>query len=81
MAEFEDGYLGKIDAKTLRVTWFSLPSPHGRARRRKTIVKIAKRHHFDQMRRIEQQRALIAKLERDDLDTIFGGFCGSGHFT
>jgi streptogramin lyase len=33
MAEFEDGYLGKIDAKTLEVTWFSLPSPHGRARR------------------------------------------------
>jgi virginiamycin B lyase len=33
MAEFEDGYLGKIDAKTLKVTWFPLPSPHGRARR------------------------------------------------
>jgi virginiamycin B lyase len=33
MAEFEDGYLGKIDAKTLQVTWFPLPSPHGRARR------------------------------------------------
>ena len=24
MAEFEDGYLGKIDAKTLKVTWFPL---------------------------------------------------------
>jgi virginiamycin B lyase len=33
VAEFEDGYLGKIDAKTLKVTWFPLPSPHGRARR------------------------------------------------
>ena len=33
MAEFEDGYLGKIDARTLKVTWFPLPSPHGRARR------------------------------------------------
>jgi streptogramin lyase len=33
MAEFEDGYLGKIDAKTLKVTWFPLPSSHGRARR------------------------------------------------
>jgi len=33
MAEFEEGYLGKIDAKTLKVTWFPLPSPHWRARR------------------------------------------------
>jgi streptogramin lyase len=33
MAEFADGHLGKIDAKTLKVTWFALPSPHGRARR------------------------------------------------
>ena len=33
MAEFEEGYLGRIDAKTLKVTWFPLPSPHGRARR------------------------------------------------
>jgi streptogramin lyase len=33
VAEFDDGYLGKIDAKTLKVTWFPLPSPHGRARR------------------------------------------------
>jgi virginiamycin B lyase len=33
VAEFEDGYLGKIDAKTLKVSWFPLPSPHGRARR------------------------------------------------
>jgi virginiamycin B lyase len=33
MAEFEERYLGKIDAKTLKVTWFPLPSPHGRARR------------------------------------------------
>jgi virginiamycin B lyase len=33
LAEFEDGYLGKIDAKTLKVTWYPLPTPHGRARR------------------------------------------------
>jgi streptogramin lyase len=33
LAEYEDGYLGKIDAKTLKVTWFPLPTPHGRARR------------------------------------------------
>src|SRR6516162_6336131 len=33
VAEFKDGYLGKIDAKTLKVTWFPLPSPHGRPRR------------------------------------------------
>jgi len=33
IAEFEEGYLGKIDAKTLKVTWFATPSPHGRARR------------------------------------------------
>jgi virginiamycin B lyase len=33
IAEFEDGYLGKINAKTLKVTWFATPSPHGRARR------------------------------------------------
>ena len=33
MAEFEDGYLGKIDAKTLKVTWFPVPTPHARARR------------------------------------------------
>ena len=31
MAEFEDGYLGKLDAKTLKVTWFPLPSPMARA--------------------------------------------------
>ena len=33
MAEFADGHLGRIDAKTLKVTWFALPTPHGRARR------------------------------------------------
>jgi len=33
MAEFDDGHLGKIDAKTLAVTWFPTPTPHGRARR------------------------------------------------
>ena len=33
MAEFDDGHLGKIDAKTLQVTWFATPTPHARARR------------------------------------------------
>jgi hypothetical protein len=33
----------------------------------KNGVEIAKRDIFDQMRRVEQQRALIGKLERDDL--------------
>jgi len=33
MAEFTDGHLGKIDAKTKAVTWYDLPTPHARARR------------------------------------------------
>jgi streptogramin lyase len=33
MAEFTEGYLGKIDAQTLKVTWYNLPTPHARARR------------------------------------------------
>jgi len=33
MAEFTEGHLGKIDAKTLAVTWFATPSAHARARR------------------------------------------------
>ena len=33
MAEFDDGHLGKIDAKTLQVTWFATPTAHARARR------------------------------------------------
>ncbi len=33
MAEFSDGYLGKIDAKTLKVTWYAPPTPHARLRR------------------------------------------------
>src|SRR5580658_5535648 len=33
MAEFDDGHLGKLDAKTLQVTWFSTPTAHARARR------------------------------------------------
>ncbi len=33
MAEFTQGHLGKIDAKTLAVKWFPLPTPYGRARR------------------------------------------------
>jgi streptogramin lyase len=33
MAEFVDGYLGKIDAKTLAVTWYQSPTPHARDRR------------------------------------------------
>jgi streptogramin lyase len=33
MAEFTEGHLGKIDAKTLEVTWYANPSPHARDRR------------------------------------------------
>ena len=33
MAEFTEGHLGKIDAKTTKVTWYPLPNPHARARR------------------------------------------------
>ena len=33
LAEFEDGHLGKIDAKTAQVTWFTPPTPHARLRR------------------------------------------------
>jgi streptogramin lyase len=33
MAEFTEGHLGRIDAKTAKVTWYPLPTPHGRARR------------------------------------------------
>jgi virginiamycin B lyase len=33
MAEFVDGHLGKIDAKTGKVTWYKVPTPHARARR------------------------------------------------
>jgi virginiamycin B lyase len=33
MAEFSEGYLGKIDAKTLQVTWYTPPTPHARLRR------------------------------------------------
>ncbi|MGA8614670.1 MAG: carboxypeptidase regulatory-like domain-containing protein [Xanthobacteraceae bacterium] len=33
MAEFTEGHLGKIDAKTLQVTWFANPTPHARDRR------------------------------------------------
>ena len=33
MAEFTQGHLGKIDAKTLQVKWIPLPTPFGRARR------------------------------------------------
>ena len=33
MAEFTEGHLGKIDAKTGEVTWFATPSEHARARR------------------------------------------------
>jgi len=33
MAEFTEGHLGKIDAKTGEVTWFATPSAHARARR------------------------------------------------
>jgi virginiamycin B lyase len=33
VAEFVNGYLGKIDAKTTKVTWYQLPTPNARARR------------------------------------------------
>jgi streptogramin lyase len=33
LAEFDDGHLGKIDAKTLQVTWYTPPTPHARLRR------------------------------------------------
>ncbi len=33
LAEFSEGYLGKIDAKTLQVTWYTPPTPHSRLRR------------------------------------------------
>jgi virginiamycin B lyase len=33
MAEFQDGHLGKIDAKSGAVTWYPLPTAKGRARR------------------------------------------------
>ncbi len=33
MAEFTGGHLGKIDAKTLKVTWYPVPTPLARARR------------------------------------------------
>jgi virginiamycin B lyase len=33
MAEFTEGHLGKIDAKTLEVTWYAPPTPHARLRR------------------------------------------------
>jgi streptogramin lyase len=33
MAEFTEGHIGKIDAKTTEVTWYKVPTPHARARR------------------------------------------------
>jgi virginiamycin B lyase len=33
MAEFDDGHLGKLDAKTLQVTWYTPPTLHSRMRR------------------------------------------------
>jgi virginiamycin B lyase len=33
MAEFSQGYLGKIDAKTTKVTWYQIPTANARARR------------------------------------------------
>ncbi len=33
MAEFTVGHLGKIDAKTTKVTWYPIPTPNARARR------------------------------------------------
>ena len=33
MAEFTEGHIGKIDAKTTKITWWPVPTPHARARR------------------------------------------------
>ena len=33
MAEFQAGHIGKIDAKTTKVTWYPVPTPNARARR------------------------------------------------
>ncbi|MGB6662699.1 MAG: carboxypeptidase regulatory-like domain-containing protein [Xanthobacteraceae bacterium] len=33
MAEFDDGHLGKLDAKTLQATWYTPPTLHSRMRR------------------------------------------------
>jgi len=33
VAEFVNGYLGKIDAKTTKVTWYQMPTQNARARR------------------------------------------------
>jgi virginiamycin B lyase len=33
MAEFQRGHIGKIDAKTTKVTWYDLPTANARARR------------------------------------------------
>jgi virginiamycin B lyase len=33
MAEFTEGHLGRIDAKTQEITWFATPTEHARARR------------------------------------------------
>lgn len=33
MAEFVNGYLGKLDAKTTKVTWYQMPTQNARARR------------------------------------------------
>jgi streptogramin lyase len=33
MAEFSEGYLGRLDAKTTEVKWYAIPTPNARARR------------------------------------------------
>jgi streptogramin lyase len=33
MAEFDEGHLGEIDAKTKQVRWYTPPTPHGKFRR------------------------------------------------
>jgi virginiamycin B lyase len=33
LAEYTDGHLGRIDAKTTEVTWYDIPTAHARARR------------------------------------------------
>ena len=41
MAEFQHGHLGKIDAKTCKVTWYDPPTPHARLRRMRSTIRTA----------------------------------------
>jgi streptogramin lyase len=37
MAEFSDGWIGKLDAKTGKASWWQVPTPHARARRMRVL--------------------------------------------